>query len=115
MKIIKFFLVFSILFLCGTAIYAQAVDIDFDTATYEQIHLWVIGVVTYIWGLITKFVPTLKETPIPTAIMVFAGGLATVLLATSQGFGAVVENLMAVLSTMGVYDLLKSLTSKRGA
>ena len=110
MRFIKFLITFSVLWLLSTALMAQpSTDIDLTTAPFEQIHLFVIGVLTYIWGLIAKFVPALKNAPIPTALVVVAGGLAVVLLAVFQGVGAIVPNLMAVLSAMGVYDLLSAI------
>jgi hypothetical protein len=112
MKLFKFLFVFSLLFLMANVIFAQGEDIDFVTSTYENIHLWLIGVVTYIWGQLTKLVPKLKDMPLPTAVKVAAGGLAIVIMVLFQGVGSLVPNLMAVLSTMGVYDLLASFGKK---
>jgi len=107
----KTLLAITAFFLCYCAAYAQGADIDFSTATFDQIHLYVIGLITYIWGQISKVIP--KIGTIPTAATVVAGGLAVVIIAFYQGVGGILENLMAVLSTMGIYDLILSLTKPK--
>lgn len=107
----KMLFTMTALFLVYCAAYAQGTDIDFGTATFEQVHLFVIGILTYLWGQVAKVIPSIGS--IPTAATVVAGGIAIVIVAVYQGAGGILENLMAVLSTMGIYDLIIGFTRKK--
>ena len=112
----KFLLAFTLLFICAVNIHAQVGDIDIETATYEQIHLYLIGVFTWLWGQAVKFFPALgSKFPegLPKAAVVVIGGLAAVAVAAFQGVGSIMENLMAIFSTMGIYDLLVGIFKKK--
>lgn len=108
---LKFILIFTSLFL-AFVLHGQPEDVDFATSTYESIHLWIIGLLTYLWGQVGKFVPGISNKALPRAAVVAAGGIAVAIIAIYQGVGAIMENIMAVLSTLGVYDILTGIGKK---
>lgn len=93
----------------ATVVYGQG----FADTNFNDIAQWVLGLITYVFAEIGKRVPAWKDLPLPTAVKVVAQSAAVALLFVFQGWGGIFENIIAILTTMGVFDLLNGLVNKK--
>ena len=102
--LLRAFMAFTLTF-CVLHLYGQT-DVDTTPTNYPDLYSSLVAGLVMVWGYVAKSLG-LKEIVPNFVFVVIAGAVVIIGIFLALGFGEGISHVIAVLTSMGIFDILK--------